>query len=356
MDYRAVNQRGLENARFLLVDIGQAKQNERVTIICDDYTHPQATLLAICAKQLGLLPIVIDVSVYGTEYLTKVERPFLPHVKAALDASDLAFSFSPTYAWHLGGQKEFDAVHDGKRRFFTILGNGLDVWQFDKEEILAARRRTPVLRRLVSQGKTMRITTDLGTDLTCDIGLENFANVYDVLSLVPFYSEVAIVPKVGTVSGKVVIDGASQRNVRPQTYARRCVEEGTMTLWLENGKLVKWLAPNESQKKALEEYVFSSEPQADQVDEIGLVTVTADVNDQYPWSWWGDGTHHSKSVHIALGNNTMDRTGMIHATAHCDFDIYYPIIEIDGVVIYDKDHFNDEYLFTQDITESRPPA
>ena len=198
MDYRAVNQRGLENARFLLVDIGQAKQNERVTIICDDYTHPQATLLAICAKQLGLLPIVIDVSVYGTEYLTKVERPFLPHVKAALDASNLAFSFSPTYAWHLGGQKEFDAVHDGKRRFFTILGNGLDVWQFDKEVILAARRRTPVLRRLVSQGKTMRITTDLGTDLTCDIGLENFANVYDVLSLVPFYSEVAIVPKVTT--------------------------------------------------------------------------------------------------------------------------------------------------------------
>lgn len=344
MDYSAVTQRGLENARFLLVDIGQAKEGERVTIICDDYTHPQAVLLAICAKKLNLLPIIIDVSVYGTEYLTEVERPFLPHVKSALDASDLAFSFSPTYAWHLGGQKEFDAVHDGKRRFFTILGNGLTEWRFEHQEILDARRRTPIVRKLISQGKKMRITTELGTDLSCDIGMENFENIYDVLSLVPFYGEVAIIPKYGTVTGKAVIDGASQRNVRPQTYARRCVEEGPMTLWIDKGKLIDYQAPNEKQKEALEEYVNTAEPKADQVDEIGIVTVTADINDQYPWSWWGDGTHHSKSVHIALGNNTNDRTGMIHATAHCDFDIYFPTIEVDGHVIYDKDHFDDEYL------------
>lgn len=351
MDYSAINQLGLENARFLLVDVAEAKENEKVTIICDDYTHPQANLLAICAKQLKLLPIIIDVSIYGTEYLTAVERPFLPHVKGALEASDIAFSFSPTYAWHLGGQKEFDAVHDGKRRFYTILGNGLNEWKFDKNEILASRKRTPVLRRLVSRAKTMRITTELGTDLTCDIGSENFESIYDVLSLVPFYSEVAIVPKVGTVSGKAVIDGASQRNVRPQTYQRRCVDEGPMTLWLDRGKLTAWEAPNETQRLALEDYVFSANPKADQVDEIGLVTVTADVNDLYPWSWWGDGTHHSKSVHIALGNNTSDRTGMIHATAHCDFDIYYPTIEIDGVVIYERDRFNDEYLFANDVCE-----
>lgn len=351
MDYSAVTQKGLENARFLLVDVGQAKAGEKITIICDDYTYPQAVLLSVCSKKLGLLPIIIDVSVYGTEYLTEVERPFLPHVKAALEASDLAFSFSPTYAWHLGGQKEFDAVHDGKRRFFTILGNGLTEWEFDHEEILAARRRTPVLRRLVSRAKEMRITTELGTDLVCKVGKENFANIYDVLSLVPFYSEVAIVPKYGTVSGKAVIDGASQRSIRPQTYQRRCVDEGTMTMWLEEGRLVRFEAPNETQRKALEEYINTADPKADQVDEIGLVTVTAPINDQYPWSWWGDGTHHSRSVHIALGNNANDREGMIHASAHCDFDIYNPVIEIDGVIVYDKDHFNDEYLLANDVEE-----
>lgn len=344
MDYRMINQQGLENARFLLKEIGNCKAGETVTIICDDYSHAGANLLAVCAKRLGLLPIVIDLSIYGVEYLTPVERPYLPHVNGALDKSDLAFSFSPTYAWHLGGQKQFDAVHDGKRRFFTILGNGINEWDFNHEEILKGRERTPHLRNLVNQAKHMHITTKLGTDLQCEVGESNFDSIYDVLSLVPFYSEVAIVPKYGTVTGKAVIDGASQRGIRSQLYEDRCVDAGPMILEFEKSKLIKYEAPNKEQKERLEAFINNEDPIANMVDEIGLVTVTADINDKYLWSWWGDGTHHSKSVHVALGNNAYDRAGRIHAAAHSDFDIYHPTIEIDGHIIYQNDVFDDEYI------------
>ncbi len=344
MDYRMITQQGLENARFLLKDIGQCKPGETLTIICDDYTHAGANLLAVCGKKLGLLPIVIDLSIYGIEYLTPVERPYLPHVHGALERSDLAFSFSPTYAWHLGGQEAFDAVHDGKRRFFTILGNGISEWEFDQKAILAGRARTTHLRHLVSAGKEMRITTEAGTDLHCEIGSENMDSIYDVLSLVPFYSEVAIIPKYGTVSGVAVIDGASQRNIRSNNYDERCTESGPMILEIEKSRLTAFHAPDEGQKERLEAFVNGSDPKADHVDEVGLVTVTEDINDRYLWSWWGDGTHHSKSVHIALGNNTTDRARQIHASAHSDFDIYHPTIVIDGHIICRNDRFDDDYI------------
>ncbi len=344
MDYRMITQTGLENARFLLKDIGQGKVGETVTLICDDYTHSGANLLAICARKLGLIPIVIDLSVYGIEYLTPVERPYLPHVHGALDRSDMAFSFSPTYAWHLGGQKQFDAVHDGRRRFFTILGNGIDEWNFDHDEILKARRRTPLLRHLVENGKEMRITTAQGTDLTCRIGRQNIDSIYDVLSLVPFYSEVAVVPKIGTVNGTAVIDGASQRGIRSMDYRERRANTPPMILEFKDSELIRYEAPNDEQKKSLEEFINGVSPRANQADEVGLVTVTSDINDKYLWSWWGDGTHHSKSVHIALGNNVSNRASMIHASAHSDFDMYHPMIEIDGHIIYKDDVFDDTYL------------
>ena len=344
MDYRMITQTGLENARFLLKDIGQGKVGETVTLICDDYTHAGANLLAVCARKLGMIPIVIDLSVYGIEYLTPVERPYLPHVHGALDRSDMAFSFSPTYAWHLGGQKQFDAVHDGRRRFFTILGNGINEWDFDHDEILKARRRTPFLRHVVENGKKMHITTEKGTDLTCQIGMPNIDSIYDVLSLVPFYSEVAVVPKIGTVNGIAVIDGASQRGIRSMDYRERRANTPPMILEFKDSELVQYEAPNEDQKKSLEEFINGASPRANQADEVGLVTVTEDINDKYYWSWWGDGTHHSKSVHIALGNNVGDRAGMIHASAHSDFDMYHPTIEIDGHIVYQNDVFDDAYL------------
>lgn len=339
-----ITQTGIENARFLLKDIGQGKEGETVTIICDDYSHAGANLLAVCARQLGLLPIVIDLSVYGIEYLTPVERPYLRHVHGALEKSDMAFSFSPTYAWHLGGQKQFDAVHDGRRRFFTILGNGIDEWDFDHDEILAARRRTPLLRHLVEDGHVLRITTAKGTDLTCQIGMRNIDSIYDVLSLVPFYSEVAVVPKIGTVNGVAVIDGASQKGIRSMDYKERRAKTPPMVLEFKDSALVRYEAPNEEQGKSLEAFMDNASPRAAQADEIGLVTVTSDINDKYPWSWWGDGTHHSKSVHVALGNNVGDRAGMIHASAHADFDMYHPKIEIDGHVVYENDVFDDAWL------------
>lgn len=345
MDYRMITQQGLENARFLLKDIGECKPGEIVTIICDDYSHAGANLLAVCARKLDLLPIVIDLSVYGIEYLTPVERPYLPQVHGALDRSDLAFSFSPTYAWHLGGQKEFDAVHNGERRFFTILGNGISEWNFSHEEILKSRKRTPALKKLVEKSEKMHITSEKGTDLYCDIGLKNIDSIYNVLSLVPFYSEVAIVPKVGTVNGIAVIDGASQRGIRSMDYKERRADTPPMILEFRNSQLVRYEAPNEVQKEALEKFINLADPKADQADEIGLVTVTEDINDKYPWSWWGDGTHHSKSIHVALGNNVYDRAGRIHASAHSDFDVFHPVIEIDHHIIYQNDQFDDDYLY-----------
>ena len=115
-----------------------------------------------------------------------------------------------------------------------------------------------------------------------------------------------------------------------------------LSITLDHGKVTGFSGPK-IQCERLEKWMYSSQPNADQADEIGLVTCTSPENDRF--GWLIDGTHQTHCVHVALGNNVSRRSEIIHAPEHCDFDMHDPKIEINGKVIYEKRFFNDELIF-----------
>ncbi|HBE04255.1 MAG: hypothetical protein A2096_00670 [Spirochaetes bacterium GWF1_41_5] len=348
MDYMAFTKRGLLNAEFFITRICNGKAGETMMIVGDEGTRSETDLLSVCAKKLGLKPFVVDVSAYGISRFTPVDFEPIPALKAAAQASDICVTTCLGFAKILGSAKEMDGILTGQARCFALWARNIWEWDFDFEEIMAMRRRTVKIRDLIKKAKILHFTTAKGTDLICKVGEKNMAAIYEVLAIVPFFGEVAIIPNSGTVNGVAVIDGAatgyiSGGGVRRDQFGQREIGMEPIRLEIKDGKVVDYSAAP-LHKARLEEFLHKTEVLADQVDEIGIVTTTADISDEYQWRMWDDGSHHSRSFHIALGNNTSERKEIIHAKAHCDFDIHDPVIELDGHVIYRDGRFDDEWI------------
>jgi hypothetical protein len=131
----------------------------------------------------------------------------------------------------------------GARRFYRFYNlQSLNEVDYDYAGILADRKRTPLLRRIVESASVMRITTEKGTDLTCDIGRKNLAAITEILGLLPFFSEVATVPNYGTVNGVVVADGAVQK-LRFNQFGKREISGAPIRMTIE--KAGWWTLPRQ---------------------------------------------------------------------------------------------------------------
>ena len=343
MNYKDFTKRGLLNAEFFITKVIEGKPGETLAIIADESTYSETELLSVCAKKLGLKPFVIDVSVYGISRFTPVDYTFIEPVKAAIKASDICVTTCLSYSLLLGGKKEMDGILTGAARCFALWARCISEWDFDFDEIIAMRKRTPKLKDLVIKSSVLRITTALGTDLTCKVGAENIAAIYEVLAITPFFAEVAIIPNYGTVNGVAVVDGAVSSGIRRNQFGARELGLEPIRITIKDGNVTGYSAAP-LHRERLEKFIKGANPIADKVDEVGLVTTTARINDEYQWNIWQDGSHHSRSAHIALGNNTSDRSGTVHASAHADFDMLDPVIELDGKVIYKDGVFDDAYI------------
>ncbi|MDD5727601.1 MAG: aminopeptidase [Victivallales bacterium] len=342
MNYTSCSVRGIKNAEFILREVAQCREGEVVAIIIDDYVAAGGKLLALCAKKLGLRPFCLDLSVYGTMNFSEFDYRFIPQLKDVLLASDIVLT-GINIDILLNDQILADKMIAGYHRFYRVYNmQSLNEVDYDYAGIMADRRRTPLLRTLVENSSVMHITTAKGTDLTCNIGKANLAAITDILGLLPFFSEVATVPNYGTVNGTVVADGAVQK-LRFNQFGMREISGDPIRLTIKNSKVVDIIAPSE-QLARIRKFIDTPNPPADKIDEVGLVTATTPLNDYYQWRVWGDGTHHSKSVHVALGNNYENRADLIHASSHADFDIYDPQIEIDGTVICHNGTFDDQAI------------
>ncbi len=344
MDYRCFTKRGLLNAEFFLTRLIEGKKGETLAIVADEGTYAEACLLSVCAKKLGLKPFVIDVSVYGISRFTEVDYSVLEPVKAAIRASDICVSICLGFARLLGGSREMDSILTGDARCFGLRVWGISEWDFDFDESMAARERAPKLKDLVMKSSVLNVKNAAGTDLTCKVGSGNIAAIYEVLAIAPFFAEVAIIPNYDAVNGIVAADGAVSQGIRKNQFGSRELGLEPIRLTIKDGIVTGYTA-DPLQKKRLEDFIRCADPVAGKVDEIGLVTTTAGINDEYQWFMWSNGTHHSKSMHIALGNNEKGRSEMVHAPAHADFDIMDPTIELDGKVILKGGIFNDAIIF-----------
>ena len=338
------------NSEFVLKKIAKAQPGDHIVILADRESYSNARAFADVAKNMGCPVFICDVDMYGgNEGYANI--PVMRTLRNAILSADITFMTTPQmktgFQTYLGSQKEGDSSLTGKEKRFTFEIGGLMEWELDEERIFADRNRANVLFEKLKYAKKIHITSKRGTDLTCVFRGEGGQlpdGMYPVNGIIPFYSEVAIVPALGTVTGVAVIDGASERAygqrgfpIRPNIPGYREIYMAPLVLTFENSDLVSYTGPK-AQGERLDKLMQDVSPKPDICDEIGIVTATSIENDQY--GWCVDGSHHTRCVHVALGNNR-NRKEIIHSTEHIDFDIHEPTIEVDGVTICVDGEYDD---------------
>ena len=345
MNFYTQNSKAFGNAEFVLKEIAQAKKGDNIVILADRESYENARALADTAKALGMHVFIADVDMYGGEEGYD-HLPVMEPLRQAILHADITFMTTPQiktgFTMYLGSQKDGDASLTAGTKRFTLEAGGMGQWNIRRDEILRNRERAMKLFSWLKHAKQVHITTARGTDLTCDVSAPD--GMYPVLGIIPFYSEVAIVPAIGSVSGTAVIDGASERAyhqrgfpIRPNIPGHREIYMEPIRLHFVKSELVQYEAP-EIQKQRLDTLMEKVDPQPRWCDEIGLVTTTSVENDEYGWTV--DGSHHTRCVHVALGNNT-NRKEIIHAKEHIDFDMHDPSIWIDQKQICSHGQFLD---------------
>jgi hypothetical protein len=344
------NEKIWRNAKFILEDLAEGKKGDNIVVIADSVSYVNARALCDCAKELGMNSIIIDIDLYGgSERYMKF--PVMEPLRAAILNSNITFmvtdQMKTDFGIFLGNTDECDIALMGVGKRFTLEANGMSEWDFDPKEVLNYRKRTLKLYDWLKVADTVHVTTKKGSDFTCKVGARP-DGMYPVMTIIPFYAEIAIVPKIGDMSGVVVADGASeyaysQRGfpIRPAFPGHQELYREPMKLVFDKGVLVKYSGDPE-QTRRLETLLKTVVPAPTLCDEVGLVTTTSIENDMYGWQV--DGTHQTHTVHVAIGNN-FRRGEVIHAPEHVDFDMHDPVIEVDGQIIYKDRKFNDELIF-----------
>lgn len=348
--YQNQTQRVRHNCKFIIETLGGGKPGENVIFIVDADSRENGYALSDVSMELGLNPMVIDIDSFGRErrYLTmKVLEP----LRAAILNADLSFMLTDQmltdFGMFLGNPDECDTALLGKGRRFTLEARGLMQWEVDDQKILHDRERTVRLTELLKKGGMLHITTERGADFTCEMATGTDA-IYPVMAIIPFYVETAVIPKLGAFNGRLVVDGASQCAYAQRGFPVRPGIPGAMEICMEplvmdlKDSVVQNFSGPKIQCERLEKWMYTSSPNANLADEIGIVTATSPENDKY--GWLIDGTHQTHCVHVALGNNTR-RNQVIHAPEHCDFDMHDPRITLDGKLLYANRQFNDQLIW-----------
>lgn len=354
---RNLSEKIVENAKIALRDSCRAKPGESVVVLVDK--EPQrvqcAQALEAAAVELGLKPMIIDLSVYSglvhdpsfvhndQKYPTdkaELESRVLKPAKAAAEAADIVLCLrSPgltlTYANLFGVPHMDDMCLTGEKRRMEYQYVNMENWNLKSEEVAAIGPRTTWLYEKVLKTKVIRITSPAGMDLS--VPVEPGTKIYPILGIVPLYGEVALVPALGPkTEGVIVIDGPTYRGVRPPWETDR----EPLRFVMKNGRVTEMTGDPEqiARLKKLDE---TYQPAGFGLDEVGLVSTDVSDNDTY-WTRgrFNNGTHAHDTIHIALGKNE-SRKGVVHSNLHMDMDIRRPTVSLDGLVIIKDGKFVD---------------
>ena len=350
--YVQANDRMFENARRTLREICGVKPGENMVIIADSDCFAYASVMCRVAREWGARGIIIDIDHWGgTEKYMKM--PVMEPLRQAILHSDVAIMLTDQmktdFGIFMGNTDDCDAALVAGSRRFTFEATGMENWHLDMERIKADRARTLALYHWLRYAGEVHITTKRGTDITCKVGSVP-DGMYPVMAIVPFYAEVAIVPSMGSVSGMVIGDGASEFAYGQRGFPIRPAFAGHQELWKDPIRLVfresmlVEYGGDPVQVARLKKLLEDVDPKPDLCDEVGLVTCTSIENDIYGWRVCG--SHQTHCIHVAIGNNRR-RKETIHSTEHVDFDVHEPTIQVDGITIYDGQEFNDSVIFEQ---------
>ncbi len=341
----------MKNSEFVLFKLAGAKKGDNIVMLSDSASYANAHMFCECAREHGINTCMIDVDVYGGDE-GYVNLPIMEPVRQAILHADITFLTTPQVAtgFHmfLGSRSAADQTLTGVGQKFTFEIGGLDKWEINEEEVLMNFRRARALYTWLRKADEVHVTTKKGTDLRVKVGSVP-DGMYPVLGIIPFYSEVAIVPSFHSANGVVVADGASEKAydqhgfpIRPNVPGFNELYKEPLRMVYKDSYLVEY-SGDPVQTARLDKLMQDVDPKPELCDELGIVTTTSPENIIYGWQI--DHSHQNNCVHVAIGNNH-ERGKIIHSTEHIDFDVYDPRIEVDGQLIYADGRFDDELILS----------
>jgi len=216
-----------------------------------------------------------------------------------------------------------------KTRVFSMIGRDIDsltkgAARADYQEVFAVSSE---IHRIFEQGKSIRIASDLGTDLRAEIGFSKACAGYNrtprrgQLGCFPD-GEVNTGPVEGTAEGVFVVDGP----VSGRIYSG--FPEPPIRITVQGGKAIRIEGGTEATK--LRDVVEATE-NANNIAEIAIGTNPAArfVEDVMEFK------RGSGRVHVALGDN-IDYGGTTRCRVHLDLALTRPTVAVDGKIIVDQ--------------------
>ncbi len=321
-DIRKLNRRELQVGLNTVGICMGVKAGEKVTIITDKEALVPAQIIFAASKLLtsNVSLLEIPISDYDGQEPNK-------QIAEKMKNSDVTFLVTTKSLTHTNARRE--AVKKGVR-IASMPGITNDVFlrtmaiNYEKIKTL-----TEILAALLTKGKSARITSPAGTDLTMSLA-EMTADADTGIFVDPGAwgnlpsGEASIAPKEGTTHGIIVVDGCSYLDDIPLDKPIRMIIQKGFIVKISGGKAAK----------ALEKTLQELGPKSRNIAELGVGTnKKAKLNSSILEVEKVYGT-----VHIGLGNN-MSYGGTTDVQFHSDGVILYPTLAIDDKVILSKGKF-----------------
>lgn len=294
------------------------RAGEQVLVIGDTETAPIAEMLAAAAREAGgdvVMAIMTVRAQHGND-----PPPTLAAAMAAADVMLMAVKHSIT---HTTARQQASArgARSAILRSVTVesMTEGAATADYP-----AVRRLTRELADLLASGRSVRVTSPEGTDLTLRIdgrsalALDGFAT--EPGSFTPFPTgEAAIVPVEGSADGVVVFDHAID-NVGVLDAPIRCEVRGGRIVRVDGGRSAdafRQLIATDANAGNIAEFAIGTNPKSRLRGNMAEDKVLLGV------------------VHIGIGDSHTIG-GLVESTIHVDAIILNPTVEVDGRRIVER--------------------
>lgn len=293
----------------------RVKAGESVLVVTDELLRNIGLHLWLKARELGTEAIYVEImprKVHG-------EEPPKP-VAEAMKASDVVIAPTSRSLTHTVARKE--ATERGAR-VATMPGITEEIFvRTMKVDYELVQKLTNLVAEVLDEGREVRVTTALGTDLTFSIEGRKARRSTGILANPGDWGnlpsgEAYIAPVEGTANGVVVVDG-SMAGVGLLTQPIKIVFKDGLATRVEGGleavKLNELLSKYGDEARNLGEFGVGTNPGA---RVSGVVLEDEKV---------------LGTIHIALGSN-FDFGGKIKAPIHLDGVVMKPNVYVDGRLI-----------------------
>ena len=310
-----------ESARLVGRELLAIKPGETVAIVVDDHSAMEMVrALADVAASAGAEWAILHQPSRPSERKNELS----PMVEAAFERTDVLISLTgsggaPAYAARvkeLLTEKRIRTMSMVMRSLDNFTGGGALA---DYRALYAEGR---ALASIWAAGRTMRITTEAGTDIAAPIGFDTVV-VECGYATEPGRNaafsdgEVSSRPLEGQADGVIVIDGPGTGIARPATPIR---------MEVRGGKAVS--VNGDGPEAAHLRHILETVPDADNVAEFGVGLNGACLRN-------GSFQEEKKArgnVHIAFGDNIY-YGGTVRCPVHLDMVIYRPTVRLDDRVL-----------------------